>query len=60
MTDPKAHLSLFRLAFIRPLEFPLDLDRTVNRIEHADEFREYAIPGSVRNPPTMPPDQLVD
>jgi len=38
----------------------LDLDRAVNRIEHTDEFREQAIPGSVRDPPTMPPDELVD
>jgi hypothetical protein len=58
--NPEAHPSSFRLAFVRPLKRLLNLDRTVHRVEHAHEFGEHAIPGGVRNPTSIPPDELVD
>jgi hypothetical protein len=42
--DPEAPPAPFRLAFIRLLERRLDLDRAANRVEHAAEFGEHAIP----------------
>ena len=58
--DPEAHPSPFGFAIIRACKRLLDLDRTVNRVEHADEFGEHAIAGGVRDPPSMLPDQIVD
>jgi hypothetical protein len=48
--DPKAHPSPFWLAF----------DRTANCIEHTREFCEHAVAGGVRDPASMPGDELVD
>jgi len=58
--DPEAHPSRFGLAFIGSLKRRLDLDCTANRIEHTHEFGEHAVASGVRNPPSMPGDQLVD
>jgi hypothetical protein len=59
-TDPEAHPLPFGLAIIRACKRLLDLERAVDRVEHADEFGEHAIAGGVRNPPSMFPDQIVD
>jgi len=38
----------------------LDLDCAVNCVEDAGEFCKDAITGRVRNPPSMPPSELID
>jgi hypothetical protein len=38
----------------------LDLDRAMNRVEHAREFGEHAVAGCVRDPASMPRDEVVD
>ena len=38
----------------------MDLDRAVDRVKHAREFRKHAISRCVRDPAPMPPDLLVD
>src|SRR5271154_3006031 len=58
--DPEAHLLIFRFAFIRPLKHLLDLDRTVHRVDHTHKFREHTIARGVRDPASIPPNQLVD
>ncbi|HEX3417363.1 MAG TPA: hypothetical protein VHT21_13300, partial [Stellaceae bacterium] len=58
--DPEAHPAFFRLVFVSSLKSRLDLDRTVNCVEHAGEFGEHAIAGGVRDPASMLCDELVD
>src|SRR5271169_4570702 len=58
--DPEAHLLLFQFAFIRPLKHLLDLDRTVHRVDYTHKFGEHTIARGVRDPASIPPDQLVD
>jgi hypothetical protein len=42
------------------LKHRLNLDRTANCIEHTREFREHTVAGGVRDPASMPGDELVD
>jgi hypothetical protein len=49
-----------RLGLVPSLERRLDLDSAANRIEHAVEFGQPAIPGRIRNPASMPHDELAD
>jgi hypothetical protein len=49
-----------RLGLVPSLERRLDLDKAANRIEHAVEFGQPAIPGRIRNPASMPHDELAD
>jgi hypothetical protein len=58
--DPEAHRPRSRLGFVRSLERLLDLDRAANCIEHTDKFGQHTVPGCIRNPASMPHDQLVD
>jgi len=58
--DPKAHPPAFRLAFVRPLKRRLDLDRGANCVENARELGEHAVAGGIRDPTSMPRDELVD
>jgi hypothetical protein len=57
---PKAHPLPFRLALVGFLQRRLDLDRAANRVENAREFGQYAIAGGVRDPTSIPADELVD
>ena len=58
--DPEAHPSPFRLTIVRAFKCSLDLDRAMNRVEHAREFGEHAVAGCVRDPASMPRDEVVD
>ena len=58
--NPEEHPSPVRLTIVRTCKRLLDLDRAMNRVKHAREFRKHAISRGVRDPASMPPNQVVD